>query len=185
VTTYRWSEVREMAVKAFGGEAPLAQTEQDVFEEFEQNPSRVIGAIPHIGRQVSAGTIRSGWAVLRARMVEPEHEPLEAEVSDTVARQRRISHAEQWLRAAGLHFDRWEEVQDDLFGERGQLRPWAGDPILIDRFLTLWLEQRKVGERVEQAAQQRADENKAIRRRLALKIAAERKADSEKETAAA
>jgi hypothetical protein len=164
VTQYLWSEAREQAVRLFRGDLPRPETEQAVLSVFQREPRRVVEAIEHVGRQVERGGIHSGWAVLRAHLRQLSTGAAEVAASDEDERQHRIGLAEEWIRTAGLHFDRRSEVEDELFGERGRLRPYAGDQVLCLRLVGLWERERPSGERVEHEAAERLRRHGETRR---------------------
>jgi hypothetical protein len=95
--------------------------------------------------------------------VELVHEIPEAHVEDHTEREQKIAEAEKWVRIAGVHFNRWDEVHDELFGERGKLRSWRSDEQLVTRMHELWLRVRPGGEKVEREEIERAEGWKASR----------------------
>lgn len=163
MTSYDWLEERSKAIALFGDQ-PHAETEQDVLEHFQRSPALVIEEIASVGQSVQSGSVRSGWAVLRKRLGAVDR--ANVIVSAEPSREKRISQAEQWMRVAGLHFDRWDEVEDELFGDRGKLRSW---PELKERMQSLWSEQRVIGELVEREEIERAQERIKLRAKLAEK----------------
>jgi hypothetical protein len=164
VTDYVWRDVLERAVRLFG-DVPHAATEQAVLEAFERSPALVAAAVEHVGQQVAAGSVRSGWAVLRARL-ERSSAAGEVVADDELERGQRVTLAERWVRTAGVHFDRESEVDDALFGEHGRLRAWAGDELLRARLLELWHADRPRGEQVERDELERAARWREVRKRL-------------------
>jgi hypothetical protein len=164
VTAYVWREVRERAVRLFG-ELPHAQTEADALEVFEREPATVAAAVEHIGRQVAAGSVRSGWAVLRAHL-RSSAAAGEVVADDARELERELALAEAWVRNAGVHFDRELEVDEALFDERGRLHAWAGDELVRERLLELWRAERPRCERAERDELKDAARWREIRKRI-------------------
>jgi hypothetical protein len=164
-TVLDWPTVREQTIRRFAGDLPLAETEDAIVAVFEQQPLAVLRAIDEVAEQVVAGKVRSGWAVLRKRL-EGATEPRSDIVVEADEREARVAAAEAWLRHAGLHFDREQEVVEELFGERGRLHPYEDDELLRERILRLWREQRPRGVQVEREAAERVQEWHTTRRRL-------------------
>jgi hypothetical protein len=149
MTQHHWPKLRQHATELFNGETPRPELEQDILNTFHEQPQLVANAIEQIGAQFSTGTIRSGWAVLRTHINTTANPQSHATVNDTTERNRAIQRAEQWLKTAGIHFDRPSEVDDELFGDRGTLKDWANDEALRRRILQAWADQRHIGVRLE------------------------------------
>lgn len=165
--TYEWITYRERAVELFG-QGPDGLLEQRVIAVFREHPTLVIEAIEHVGRRFSQGKIHTPWVIL-AKHVEQAVKPLEeVSATDERDREKRIRRAEGWMRAAGMHCDRWSEVEDELFGERGLLRMWRSDETLRQRMARLWKAVRPAGELLEQQAEER---DRAYRERPRLSAA--------------
>lgn len=64
-----------------------------------------------------------------------------------------VRRTENWVRNAGAMYDRWEEVEDEIF-ERKRL---VKRDDLVARFYRLWLDVRPGGEAAEQAELERAE----------------------------
>jgi hypothetical protein len=158
MSDYVWAEVRAQAVHLFRGDQPLTETEDYVLDVFQREPRRVVEAVEHIGRQVERGGVNSGWAVLRAHLRRGEACVADVVVSDDAEREQRVALAESWLRHAGMHFVSEAEVTNELFGDRGRLRPWADDELLRERLLDLWRELRPLGEQLEREELERAEQ---------------------------
>lgn len=182
MTEYVWSDTRYDLIDRWA-DSPRPELEQRIITVFENHPQLVIDAAEHIADRYESGLVRSPWAVL-AKHVE--------EAADTATRstrpvrgdrdrERARQRASQWMRTAGMHFDREDEVRDELFGERGMLRQFAGDTDLVDDLLELWHEQRPRGEQVEREAEERARRYVEQKRALARK----REPEPEPEPAAA
>jgi hypothetical protein len=144
---YSWAETREQAATSFGGHYPDAELEQEILETFRERPAFVVDAIADITRAFESGRVHSPWLLLRKQLRRPGSELV---VTDESECELAAQKAEQWLRVAGLHFDRESEVEDELFGEvTGRLRAWGSDGVLRERLLSLWRELRPRGEQVE------------------------------------
>ena len=179
MTTYDWATIRADAIARFGGDAPRAELEQRIIDVFEKQPQLVVLAIDKIADSYHAGRVRSPWAVLGTHIERAAEPGADIQATDTTDKQKRIQRAEQWIRAAGIHFDREAEILLELFGsESAQLRPYAqvdlipdtsadpakwklseprGDTALIDRMLHTWGEHRPTGLQLEREAEERAD----------------------------
>jgi len=156
--TYSWAETREGAAKELGGRYPDAELEQELLEHFRERPAFVVDAIADVVRGYQAGRIRSPWPFLRRRLAEA---PADLHVVDEGEKERAIVRAEQWIRTAGLYCDREGELLDELFGDLGKLRAWAGEAALQKRMVALWRQARPQGEALEQAAAERIAEQMA------------------------
>lgn len=120
--TLTWPDVRAQATEKFRGQTPRPQDEQTVVDHFERSPLKVLRAID----EVSAAQVTWFWSALAARL---ERAGVGEGVSVSVgpSREQLVARAEAWLRNCGAHFDRWSEVEDELFGDRGVLRGFADD----------------------------------------------------------
>lgn len=173
---YIWSETREQAVTAFLGETPGAQLEQDIIEHFTDDPERVLRTISRIADQHQRKPFDSCWAVLRADLKRTAQANVVADAS--ASRARHIANAERWVANAGLHYDRWADVEADLFGDdhqRGRLSDYD-TPELRRQLHDTWLEQRPRGEQAERDHEAWAERCKASRKILKdrIKIEADR-----------
>jgi hypothetical protein len=152
--TFDWHTEYARALALYGGDTPSATLEQDLLEAFQQHPQAVTNAITKIGKAYEAGKIHSPWGALKAEI--PKQIQRDTRVGDGRERQQAIANAEQWLRNAGLMYDRWAEAADELFA-RGALAPWARDKQLNARLEALWNELRLLGEQTEAQELERAD----------------------------
>lgn len=154
VGEYQWVETRMRAIELFS-DAPSAVQEQRVLDVFREHPALVVEGVEHVGRRFADGQVRNPWAVL-AKHVEEAVRPLEDfTATDERDRDKAIRRAEQWMRAAGKHFDRWEEVEDELFGELGRIPQYASDEV-CERMARLWNEVNGEGELIAEQAEERA-----------------------------
>ena len=153
--TFDWHTEYARALEAFGGDTPSATLEQDLLEAFTQHPQAVTNAITKIGKAYAAGKIHSPWGALKTEI--PKQIQRDIKVGDGNERNNAIACAEQWIRNAGLMYDRWTEIEDELYDDsRGTLRHWHKDHTLRTRIETLWHELRPLGQATEQAELQRA-----------------------------
>ena len=171
-----WGELRSHLVDQFG-DTPHAATEQDIIHAYQLHPGALEAAASAVVIDVHAGTARSGWGVLRARAAKiliPVSNPTR---STSLDREKAIARAEQWMRAAGLHFDEESEILLELFdggrlsayaqtslistesdgGPPWMLAPITGDAALAERMLALYRDLRPTGIRLETEAQEAAD----------------------------
>jgi hypothetical protein len=156
-----WPDVRAHIVSEFAGEQPGNELEQTLIDLYATNPSAVLNAVPSIAQSLAAGKINSGWAVLRTAAAKKAVEPQ----GTTIGRAKLIRNADQWLKTAGLMYDRWSEVEDELFGDRGRLRTIANDK-LKDRYQAAWNEVRPQGETTETDELERAQAWKEARAKI-------------------
>lgn len=158
--TFDWHTEYGRALALFGGDTPSATLEQDLLDAFSEHPQAVTNAITKIGKAYAAGKIHSPWGALKAEI--PKQVERDTRVGDGRERQAAIANAEQWIRNAGLHYDRWPEVHDELFGDRGNLHPWRNTD-LERRLLETWTTARVDGLVTEHTELERADRWKATR----------------------
>jgi hypothetical protein len=156
-----WHELYALAVKEFGGDTPGAALEQIIIDHYRQHPQAVANAITKTAANYRNGKVTSPWGVLPNvinQMIEA------AAAADTVADHRKAElAAAQWIRTAGLHHDREDELLDDLFGEQGRLRDHRNNQKLVDRMRELWAEHRPTGIKLDQDELDRADHWKTTR----------------------
>ena len=158
-----WQTVRAGAVSAFNGEQPNDGAEATIIEAFKQYPQEVIQEINIVGGLKDSGQVRSGWAILRHRVLAIEQRVARRHnASATLGpnRDKALARAQQWTRIAGLYLPTEEEVIEELFGSGGQLEPF---PELQDEMIDLWQELQPKAEKVEQDAVARALAQRAKR----------------------
>lgn len=162
--TYTWSEHRERLIEATG-DAPSAELEQRILDVFERHPSLVVAGVEHIADRYQRGLVRAPWVVLAKHVEEAATASARASapVRDERDRDRARSRAAQWMRTVGLLFDTESELRDELFGERGMLRDFAGDSELAEGLVDLWRDLRPVAERIEYEAAERGRQDVAAR----------------------
>lgn len=146
-----WSSIRSDTIETFNGQTPRPEDESPIIDVFEINPQMVMRAIEETAAALNAGKITWAWSVLRARLEKGAAAIREATVDVTTTRTKAIANAERWLENAGLHYDRADHVEADLFGDEfasGRLRD-HDDPALRERLLDKWAELRPRGEQAE------------------------------------
>ena len=156
MSEYHWATIRADAIEAFDGETPGAEAESTIIEIFTNHPALVVAEIPRVAADKRDGRIRSGWAILKKRLTEAANPQANVVARDTRDRDKAIANADQWMRAAGMHYDRWDEVHDELFGDRGMLQPWKANERVVDRMRKAWNTVRPTGEAIELEAETRA-----------------------------
>ena len=159
-----WHDTRDAAIEALDGRWPSPEDEEQIVQAFASDPRRVIAEINSVAESFSRGEVRSPWGLIRSRVVRRSTRVVVVEASQ--AKAAAVARAEQWIRTAGLHFDRQEEVHSELFDEGRQLHAYADDEELADRLLALWRDVRPRGEQVEAEAVRRAAAWKASRAAL-------------------
>lgn len=137
-TTYSWAETRERAAKAFGGRWPDAELEAELIEEFRERPAFVVDAIADVSRGFQAGRVHSPWPFLRTRI--RQRPAVDVVITDDSQRDKKIAVTEAWIKSTGRQFPTADELEDELFGDRGRLRQWSGDELLRERLMKQWLE---------------------------------------------
>jgi len=157
VGEYQWSALRERAIRLYG-DVPRAETEARVISVFESKPALVAALVDEVGNSYARGNVRSAWALLAHRLdeaVAAEERSSSIYATDETERDAKVARAEKWVRSAGVHYDRADEVVDELFGDHGMLRAWAYDDELQERLIGLWRAQRPRGEKTEREAEER------------------------------
>lgn len=163
---HRWSDTRQHAIEHFNSETPGAQLEQDIIAHFADDPERVIRTINRIADQHKRKPLNSPWAVVRADLNRTAQQDVVA--SATAGRAKHIERAKNWIRNAGVHYDRESDVEAELFGDdftRGRLHDHREDPNLREELLAYWRDQRPRGEQAERdhiAYSERCKANRAI-----------------------
>jgi hypothetical protein len=157
VTTYEWTNIREKAIVGFGGQYPPGALEAQIVEAFERDPVAVLGAVDRTVERYAQGQVRSPWHYLAKQAGQVLEAAPAVTAADTGSRERLVACAEAWVRNAGVHCDRAEEVDAELFEGGGILRGFAEDELLRRRMKDLWAELRPKGEQAEADAQERAD----------------------------
>ena len=146
--TFDWHTEYARALETFGGDTPSATLEQDLLDAYTTHPQAVHNAITKIGKAYAAGRIHSPWGALKAEI--PKQIKRDITVGEGTEQTRALANAEQWMRNAGLHYDRWSEVQEALAAYP------ALTPASTNRLHDLWEQTRPTGERLDQDEHDRA-----------------------------
>lgn len=186
---YRWTEVYDYACKAFG-QTPRPEDEEAIRAVFARNPLLVISEVDRIAEALGSGRVKWAWSAFAKRL---DQAPVtEVVVSPADERAKAVATAERWLRSAGMHFDRWSEVEDELYSQTGfvsgmhrrvTLGPWHADDGLRDRMRLLWEQARPDGVQLEDEADERARAFVAKRQEIAEALKAKRDNDDFEEVA--
>jgi len=159
-----WEDLPYQTSERFGGTLPHPDTATAIQAVYLRAPAAVTRAIDRIANEYAAGEVASPWGILRHRVSQIQTTEQAATRSND--RDKTIARAEQWLRTAGLHYDRESEIIDELFGDRGRLLGHH-TPDLQDRMVALWHELRPLGQQVETEALERAERQNTQRERAA------------------
>ncbi len=125
-----WAEARSRISVAFDGETLGPKLHQELEDIYAANPSSILNAYEAIATDPQ---VRSKWAVLKHNAIA---KALNTK-NPTLQREKLIRNADQWLRNAGHAYPTWEEVKDELFGDRGTLRTIHTDK-LEQRYHQAW-----------------------------------------------
>lgn len=159
MTATVWGDALAEIVEMFQGRDPFnAEEEQAVLRAWQESPAAIMALAEKAGHAYAAGTIRYPWAWLAKAAAEAgKKRPSPSSSANPVLELDQAEvRAGQWMRVTGLHYDRWSEVEDELFGERGVLRPWHSDEKLIEQWRVEWEQARPLGEEVDREEQLRA-----------------------------
>ena len=141
-----WQTLRNHFMRAIGGDPPGAHLEDELIQAYTQHPEAVERSIEKITLAHKAGKIRSPWGALKAEVAKAVDSARNPTHDKGSSKAKALARAEQWIRNAGLHFDRETELLDELYGDRGTLRQ---HPDTQQRILELYRELRPVGELIE------------------------------------
>src|SRR5262249_4182453 len=133
MTTYSWATVRDRLTRSFRA-GPTAVQEEAIIEAFQQRPGQIVAIGDRLAERFAQGKLNYPWGALvaEAKRLTSASSIVAEDVNE---RQAKVDSAEAWLRNAGSSFDREDEVEDELFGERGMLRQWRDDDELRERML--------------------------------------------------
>ena len=148
-----WEDLVLETAERFGGTFPHPETSQAIATVHQRAPNSVERAIDEVATDYAAGSINSPWGILRSR-VQKITADVHTKATSSNQREKAIARAEQRIRNELLHYDRLEEVLDELFGHRGTLRE-HDTPELRDRMSSLWHEHRPLGTATELEAEAR------------------------------
>lgn len=155
MTEITWAAVRQTTSERYGT-LPRAEDEAAIIDIFELMPTVVLQAIDEVHDAWKAGKVTYPWAALAGRLTKGRDALRDPTVNTGRGKAHAFARAEQWIRAAGVHFDRETEIEDDLFGEIGRVRQHADDPRARTRLVALWQEERPRGQACEREAEERA-----------------------------
>lgn len=161
-----WQTLRNQFMRTIGGDPPGAQLEDGLIQAYATHPEAVERSFEKIALAFKAGKIRSPWGALKTEVAKAVDAARNPTHDKGASRTRAVERAEQRIRNELLHYDRWPEVEDELFGDRGTLRDHT-TPALRQRMEDLWHELRPLGELTEHQAEQRAAERVEHRNRMA------------------
>ena len=128
-----------------GGDLPGGRLEQQLIDAYAEHPTAVEKAIEKITLGHAAGKVRSPWGALKTEIERHRDNPTH---ETGHGREKAIQRAEQRIRNELLHYERADEVLDELFGPRGTLKAHTS-PDLEARMLALWNDLRPLGELTE------------------------------------
>jgi hypothetical protein len=143
-----WQTIRNQFMRSIGGDPPGAHLEDELIQAYANHPEAVERSIEKIALAHKAGKIRSPWGALKTEVAKATEAARNPTHHAGTNKTKAVARAEQWMRTAGIHYDRATEIQDELFGQRGTLRTHT-TPELQDRITDLWLKVRPLGEQVE------------------------------------
>lgn len=179
-----WQELRDHLIDAYH-ETPHPSTEQEIIDAYQLHPAAIEKAALAL---IDVPDIRSCWAVLKTRAITIAQAPSNPTRSTGLDKERAIQRAEQWIRAAGLHYDRDSEILLELFGSpstllgayatvetiaddssdgKWKLAEPTGDVALVEHILKVYNDLRPKGIAVEEESIARAEKWKADQRRIA------------------
>ena len=170
-----WQTIRNQFMRQIGGELPGSQLEDELIQAYTQNPDVVERSFEKIALAHAAGKIRSPWGALKTEVAKALDAARNPSHDKGSSRTKAIQRAEQRMRNELLHYDRWDEAEDELFGERGTLRE-HDNPALRERMANHWESLRPLGIATELEAEARGLRNQEHRARLAAQPKPERDA---------
>ena len=146
-----WQTLRNQFMRTIGGDPPGAKLEDQLIQAYTEHPDVVERSLEKIALGHKAGKIRSPWGALKAEVAKATDAARNPHHDKGSSRTKTVARAEQRIRNELLHYDRWAEVADELFGARGTVRE-HDTPTLRERLETLWNDLRPAGELVEAEA---------------------------------
>jgi hypothetical protein len=149
-----WQTLRNQFMRTIGGDPPGAKLEDQLIQMYTQHPEALERAIEKISLAFKAGKIHSPWGALKTEAAKATEAARNPHHDKGASRTKAVSRAEQRIRNELLHYDRLEEVLDELFGHRGTLRE-HDTPELRERMTDLWHELRPLGTATELEAEAR------------------------------
>ena len=140
-----WQTLRNKFMRDTGGDLPGGRLEQQLIDAYAEHPTAVEKAIEKITLGHAAGKVRSPWGALKTEIERHANNPTH---ETGHGREKAIQRAEQRIRNELLHYERWDEVEDELFGPRGTVKD-HDTPTLRERLEALWNDLRPLGELTE------------------------------------
>ena len=160
-----WQTLRNQFMRTIGGDPPGARLEDELIQAYTEQPDVVERSTEKIALAFKAGKIRSPWGALKTEVAKATEAARNPHHDKGSSRNAAIQRAEQRIRNELLHYDRLDEVLDELFGPRGTLKGHH-TPDLEQRMTALWNELRPAGQQAEQDHIQYLAKVKADRDRL-------------------
>jgi hypothetical protein len=151
-----WQTLRNQFMRDTGGDLPGNQLEQQLIDAYTEHPAAVERSIEKITLGFKAGKIRSPWGALKAEVSKAVHAVANPTHDRGAKREQAIQRAEQRIRNELFHYEREDEVRDELFGPRGTLRDHH-TPALQQRLIEMWADLAPLGAIVEQEAIERGN----------------------------
>lgn len=153
-----WEEALEEINSGFGGIGPFnAAEEATVQKAWKDAPAHVMDLAQKTAASFRAGTVGKPWAYLAGACQRLQKVSGSVTANPVLELSKAERLAEVLLRSNLVHFDRWSEVKDELFGDRGHLRPWAADEVLVQAWKDRWQAVVAAGRRSHTEALIRAD----------------------------
>jgi len=146
-----WEDLVLQIAETFGGQMPYPETSNDIASAYQRAPQTVLRMADQVAALYLDGTAQNPWGMLRYRAKTIP--ATEGAATKGTNREKAVERAEQRIRNELLHYDRWTEVEDELFGDRGTLRQHSE---LKTRMNELWDELRPLGVIVEHEAEERS-----------------------------
>lgn len=144
-----WQTLRNQFMRTIGGDPPGAKLEDDLITAYGEHPDAVERSFEKIALGFKAGKIRSPWGALKAEVAKATEAARNPHHDRGATREKAIARAEQQIRNELLHYDRQDEILDELFGQRGTLKQ-HDTPELRDRMTALYDQLRPAGIQTEQ-----------------------------------
>lgn len=159
-----WEDLLPDIAESFGGTFPHPDAHERIKAAYLRAPKSVLRQIDRVTAEYHEGGVRSPWGMLHHRVKDIQQDTERAE--KVVSRDKALERAEQWIRNAGLMYDRQEEILDELFGAQGMMRT-HDTPDARLHLLLLWRELRPTGELIEHEADARGQRYQDQRKELA------------------
>ena len=137
-----WQTLRNQFMRTIGGDPPGAQLEDWLINAYAEHPDAIERTFEKITLAHKAGKVHSPWGALKTEATKAIDAARNPTHNAGSSKTKALARAEQWIRTAGIHYDRQTEIIDELYGERGPLR---AHPDTQPRILELWNELRPLG----------------------------------------